>query len=1354
MKKQTTGKSKLWLCVLATIAVLTTTVFAVQADTDLCPCGCGTALADVQWESWTGSVDADGGHYRMEADYLYAQTKQITIADGCNVVLDLNGHTYAAEDTRIFYLTAGGKLTVLDSADGGEMMSTGKEGASGGLIYGTGAEVNLASGTLRGLVNDTPVTTGGVMHLSADSVFNMTGGTITGGYASGDGGNIYLWTGCVMNVSGGTIENGISGNRGGNVLIGEKCSFTISGGTVKGGYATEQGGNIRSNYSSTDVTVSGGTIYGDMAIYSAKKFTLSGSPKILMGNSAGLILGDGVHPTAGNVNLVATLDGLNTDAEIYISAVGAFTDTAAAEYIDCFKGALRTTVTANAETGVLEASDGDTGFCPHCWESGVPATWTSADTIQWAASGAFTKLTESAHYYLTQNITQSGNGSRLNIGGTSNRSVDILIDLAGYDLTVTNNRVAQVFAHLSVMDCAGGGMMCGATPAADTTASVAFANGGTINIYGGILCSVEGTACPVLACWSNSLNIYGGEIRGNQASGIPGSVSVGYTGRATIMNMTGGLITGGITDDNGGNLHIEKSATANISGGVITCGSAQTYGGNVACDGTLNLSGGAVVNGSAENLGGNIYVSNSGTLNMSEGFVYGGNGNTEDKYNSTTYNGDNIMINSGNMLMSGGKILNARDFGTDGKLNKGNAILGWGSAMLTLDGSAATLNGKYAGNIYVGGSAQLTVNKDFTGFATVVMRSADNRHATTPVYGTALEDGYSQGSYSGTLLLEGDYGCPNVYATEDNQLIVSGVALTDGKTSMWFADGAAANGAYENGKYIKFFADGELPLTGDRLVDLNGHNITVTGNGMLSGFDTSNDDYNGFGTAIVSGVQVCSAVKAPNDKNYIAITDENGTSFHCMGLRVSGISLRPSVAGFYYQATWQCDEALQAKIKSYGVAVSLRDMPRADFASDGDTLWTKTDSAEFVSGQAKTSAIISNIFSANAADNDNRGRRGIFAAPYVILNDGTEAGITVIGDDGNAVAGGVCYSLHDVMRKVNRMWPSLSQTQKAGVNTLYDTYADVLDTWDMYNIVAEREGTYANRPLKILTIGHSLAVDSNHLLAKVAQLEGTTDVTVGTLYYSGCRLHKHVEHLTNNTPAYTLYMSNMTTAAANQPPEQISNSTMLDGILAEDWDIIVMQMGPFENITSPTLNEDIQTVMDYVNANKTNAEAVFAWHMWWAFPEDETLLNTEASTIPDQFKNHFGWDQLAMYENIVADTQARIEPDSRFVYVIPTGTAIQNANSSYLTDLDIYRDYAHASDLSRVIAAYTWYCTVTGKTIDDIALDTIPAAMTNSYAGEGDMVLSEQEKRIVVEAVKNAIAHPYEITLSQYTVEE
>ena len=42
--------------------------------------------------------------------------------------------------------------------------------------------------------------------------------------------------------------------------------------------------------------------------------------------------------------------------------------------------------------------------------------------------------------------------------------------------------------------------------------------------------------------------------------------------------------------------------------------------------------------------------------------------------------------------------------------------------------------------------------------------------------------------------------------------------------------------------------------------------------------------------------------------------------------------------------------------------------------------------------------------------------------------------------------------------------------------------------------------------LKILTLGHSLGNDCNHMLSLIAGAEGFTDLEVGYLYYSGCRL--------------------------------------------------------------------------------------------------------------------------------------------------------------------------------------------------------------------------------------------------------
>jgi len=342
-------------------------------------------------------------------------------------------------------------------------------------------------------------------------------------------------------MSGGIMENGISGNRGGNILLETESSFTMSDGMIRGGQAAKQGGNIRLNYSSTEINISGGTVMGDMTVYSAKKFTLSGSPKILMGNSAGLILGDGIDASTGNANLKLTLDNLKPDAEIYISAVGDITDAPAADLLGCFKGALRTTVLADPETGILKAEQGSTGFCPHCWTSGTPAQWTDASTIP-GDSGSFTKLLENAHYYLTKNITRSGTGSRLNIGGTSATGVDIVIDLSGYNWTVTNNRVAQVFAQLTVMDSLCKGVMSGGTKGtAEPYSSVITVNhnDASLTLYSGTLRGTVADA-PAVCCQKGAFRQYGGYILGAENA----TVDTVVLGTNATTEATGGFVDG------------------------------------------------------------------------------------------------------------------------------------------------------------------------------------------------------------------------------------------------------------------------------------------------------------------------------------------------------------------------------------------------------------------------------------------------------------------------------------------------------------------------------------------------------------------------------------------------------------------------------------------------------------------------------------------------------------------------------------------------------------------------------------------------------------------------------------------
>lgn len=290
------------------------------------------------------------------------------------------------------------------------------------------------------------------------------------------------------------------------------------------------------------------------------------------------------------------------------------------------------------------------------------------------------------------------------------------------------------------------------------------------------------------------------------------------------------------------------------------------------------------------------------------------------------------------------------------------------------------------------------------------------------------------------------------------------------------------------------------------------------------------------------------------------------------------------------------------------------------------------------------------------------------------------------------------------------------------------------------------------KTLKVLTLGHSLAVDSGHMLALVAAAEGYDGLTVGTLYYSGCPLYLHVDYLTNNTPKYALYLSDSKNPA---PPTVMSDVTMYDALRQNDWDIIVMQAGTFENGDPKAFQDgNIQTIQNYVNKNKLNPDAIFAWNMIWTFPEDPVLRAMYPNT-PNHYDSGYllyGNSREVLYNAFCDNVRDYIMTDDTFKFVIPSGTALENALTSYMEEADIHRDYAHASDFGRVIASYTWYCRLLGiDKLTEIKLDTIPAKFLRSTTGAADLVLTDIQKAIILESVNNALANPLQKTQSQYT---
>lgn len=288
--------------------------------------------------------------------------------------------------------------------------------------------------------------------------------------------------------------------------------------------------------------------------------------------------------------------------------------------------------------------------------------------------------------------------------------------------------------------------------------------------------------------------------------------------------------------------------------------------------------------------------------------------------------------------------------------------------------------------------------------------------------------------------------------------------------------------------------------------------------------------------------------------------------------------------------------------------------------------------------------------------------------------------------------------------------------------------------------------------LKVLTLGHSLAVDCGHMLALIAATEGYENLVVGTLYESGCSITEHLTRTQTGEKAYDLYLSS--TEETSLPPSVLTGMSIQDALEYDYWDIVIMQGGVFEVAVHHTYKYNkIQDIQAFVREHNQNPNTVFGWHMTWVPPTDNTLRDTYPHNPNTYYTNYeqYNHDRTTVYNAVTQCVSDYIVPDSTFSYLIPSATAMENALSSYLEETDLHRDYVHASDLGRVIAAYTWYCVLTGvDKLEEVKLTTIPKAFMFSSSSQA-RTLTEMEKKVIVEAVNNALDNPLQMTQSQYT---
>lgn len=278
-------------------------------------CGDSESHGNQTWIGVSNLTDITSGGY-------YYLTDNVTLEKTwtCNdyVALCLNGKTITgAAGADAIKVASGKTLTITDCQD-----EVGKithvAGEKGRGIYSLG---NLS--LYNGEITDNMITSrdGAGVYVDAGS-FSMYNGSISANTASaGKGGGVYATNSTGLTISGGSISGNVAKSGGGiyykSTLL-KAIKFTISGGNIIGNAATNgNGGGVYLTVSSTltDLTMSGGNITGNRTSINGGGVYMNASGKLTVSGAAKITDNTGTDSSKNNVYLPS-------DKTIFIGAKG------------------------------------------------------------------------------------------------------------------------------------------------------------------------------------------------------------------------------------------------------------------------------------------------------------------------------------------------------------------------------------------------------------------------------------------------------------------------------------------------------------------------------------------------------------------------------------------------------------------------------------------------------------------------------------------------------------------------------------------------------------------------------------------------------------------------------------------------------------------------------------------------------------------------------------------------------------------------------------------------------------------------------------------------------------------------
>lgn len=272
----------------------------------------------------------------------------------------------------------------------------------------------------------------------------------------------------------------------------------------------------------------------------------------------------------------------------------------------------------------------------------------------------------------------------------------------------------------------------------------------------------------------------------------------------------------------------------------------------------------------------------------------------------------------------------------------------------------------------------------------------------------------------------------------------------------------------------------------------------------------------------------------------------------------------------------------------------------------------------------------------------------------------------------------------------------------------------------LFNMARANEADTSTEPtddtVRVLCIGNSFTVDAvEDYLSPILRSVGKK-VILGYPYKGGTTLEMHMGYINAKNPIYNYRKIDADGAYTAQ-----ANTTFDVGLKDEAWDYVVIQTDHNYSGVYSHYFPYLTDLMNYVKTNGKNHDPKFFLYMTWAYDASSTYKDFPL----------YNNDQMTMY-NAILDCAYRAAEQAGIGTVVPAGTAVQNARTTYLGQ-NMNRDGYHMNfEYGRYLVGLTYAAVVLG--VDPQTVTYHPTTVSDNLA------------QLCRDAVTAALAKPKEIT--------